>query len=235
MSVERADKGLLRLLHLLQETGRWDDTVILFLSDNGIAFPGAKTTLYEPGIRLPLVIRSPDVQGGGVCDAMVTWADLTPTLLDIAGAPVQNASFHGRSFKTAMRENPGKGWNEIFASHTFHEVTMYYPMRVVRGRRYKLIWNIAHGLPYPFASDLWVSQTWKATLEQELTHYGMREVEKYINRPRFELYDLEKDPHEIVNLAGNPAYTALLEDMKTKLRLYQEKTNDPWIIKWIYE
>ncbi len=234
MSVQRADRGLLRLIELLQSSGKWENTVVVFISDNGVAFPGAKTTLYEPGMRLPCVIRRPDVTPG-VCDAMVTWADLSPTLLDLAGVISEAPTMHGRSFKNAMTKSSTEGWNEVFASHTFHEVTMYYPMRVVRGRRYKLIWNIAHGLPYPFATDLWASETWQATLSRGLTHYGKRPVKNYLERPRFELYDLENDPHEVHNLAGDPAHQPILEDYQNRLRAYQQNTGDPWILKWDYE
>ena len=234
MSVQRADRGLLRLIELLQSSGKWENTVVVFISDNGVAFPGAKTTLYEPGMRLPCVIRRPDV-APGVCDAMVTWADLSPTLLDLAGVISEAPTMHGRSFKNAMTQSSTEGWNEVFASHTFHEITMYYPMRVVRGRRYKLIWNIAHGLPYPFATDLWASETWQATLSRALTHYGKRPVTDYLERPRFELYDLVNDPHEIHNLAGDPGHQSVLEEYQNKLRAYQQKTGDPWILKWEYE
>ena len=234
MSVQRADRGLLRLIELLQSSGKWENTVVVFISDNGVAFPGAKTTLYEPGMRLPCVIRRPDV-APGVCDAMVTWADLSPTLLDLAGVISEAPTMHGRSFKNAMTQSSTEGWNEVFASHTFHEITMYYPMRVVRGRRYKLIWNIAHGLPYPFATDLWASETWQATLSRALTHYGKRPVKDYLERPRFELYDLVNDPHEIHNLAGDPGHQSVLEDYQNRLRAYQQTTGDPWILKWEYE
>ena len=234
MSVARADRGLQVLIELLESTGIWDNTVVVFISDNGIAFPGAKTTLYEPGMRLPCVVRRPDV-APGVCEAMVTWADLTPTLLDLAGIKTDQPAMHGRSFIEAMTRNSTEGWDEVFASHTFHEVTMYYPMRVVRNRRYKLIWNIAHGLPYPFATDLWASETWQATVERNLSHYGQRRVEDYLHRPRFELYDLEQDPHEVVNLAESDDHQKLLGQMKIRLRQYQQQTGDPWILKWDYE
>ncbi len=234
MSVQRADRGLLRLIELLQSSGTWENTVVVFISDNGVAFPGAKTTLYDPGMRLPCVIRRPEVTPG-VCDAMITWADLSPTLLDLAGAGSEAPAMHGRSFKNVMTQSSTEGWDEVFASHTFHEVTMYYPMRVIRGRRYKLIWNIAHGLPYPFATDLWASDTWQGTLARELTHYGKRPVKDYLERPRFELYDLADDPHEIHNLSGDPAHQPILEDYQNRLRAYQQKTNDPWILKWEYE
>lgn len=69
-----------------------------------------------------------------------------------------------------------------------------WPMRVVRERKYKLIWNIAHGLDFPFASDLWAASTWQATLRSGGKFYGKRTLEAYLHRPKFELYDLENDP-----------------------------------------
>ncbi len=234
MSVQRADRGLLRLIELLQQSKVWDQTIVVFISDNGIAFPGAKTTLYEPGMRLPCVIRRPDILPG-ICDAMITWADLAPTLLDLAGMEAEAPALHGRSFKEVMAQSSSEGWDEVFASHTFHEVTMYYPMRVVRGRRYKLIWNIAHGLPYPFATDLHASETWQGTLMREMSHYGKRPIQHYLRRPKFELYDLENDPHEVQDIARNLSNQAVLEDLQARLRTHQQRTGDPWILKWEYE
>lgn len=236
MSVQRADKGLLRLIEILKETGRWDDTMVIYISDNGIAFPGAKTTLYEPGMRLPCVVRDPyQKKRGVVCDAMITWTYLTPTILDFTGATPKNYEFHGRSFLPVLDQEHPQGWDEIYASHTFHEITMYYPMRVVRGRRYKLIWNIAHGLEYPFASDLYASATWQGTLKRGSGIYGMRSVEAYLHRPKFEFYDLEKDPHEVRNLAVDPRHAAKFKEYKEKLKAFQKRTKDPWILKWEYE
>ena len=73
-SVSRVDQGLGRLLDLLKQSGVYGDTLVVYISDNGIAFPGAKTTLYEPGMRLPCVVRNPYQKRRGVtCQAMVTW------------------------------------------------------------------------------------------------------------------------------------------------------------------
>lgn len=232
-SVERADRGLVRLMEILKETGRWDDTLIIYISDNGIAFAGAKTTCYEPGLRLPCVVRNPYAQRRGVVsDAMITWADLTPTILDFAGALPEKPWFHGRSFLGVLEQERAAGWDEMYASHTFHEITMYYPMRVVRGRRWKLIYNIAHRLQYPFASDLQASSTWQAVLERGLEKYGQRSIEAYLHRPEFELYDLENDPHEVVNLADAPEHAQVLEALQAKLRAFQKQTRDPWVVKW---
>ena len=237
-SVSRVDQGLGRLIDVLKEAGRWDDTMFIFISDHGIAMPGAKTTLYDPGMRSPCIVRNPRLtERGIVSDAMVSWVDVAPTILDFAGAtPASLKDLDGRSFLGVLATPSTANWDEVFASHTFHEITMYYPMRVVRGRRYKLIWNIAHGLPYPFASDLWAAPTWQTTYKHGPDAlFGKRTVRNYIHRARFELYDLEKDPDEVTNLAEKPEFAAVLDDLKKRLRAFQERTKDPWVRKWRYE
>lgn len=236
-AVSRIDQGLGRLIEVLKEAGVYDDTLIVFISDHGIAFPGAKTTTYEPGLRSPCVVRNPYVKKRGVVsEAMVSWVDLTPTILDFARATPKDALFHGRSFLPVLETTQSDGWDEVFASHTFHEVTMYYPMRVVRGRRFKLIWNIAHPLPYPFASDLWEAPTWQDIFAKGSDAlYGRRTVAAYIHRPRFELYDLKNDPDEINNLATDADHAELLTGLQEKLKSFQKRTGDPWLLKWDYE
>lgn len=232
-SVSRIDQGVGQLLEILKQTGKYDSTLVIYISDNGVAFPGAKTTLYEPGMNLPCIVRSPyQKKRGLVCNAMITWADITPTILDFAEVLQKETDFQGQSFKPILEDENPEDWDEIYASHTFHEITMYYPMRVVRGRKRKLIWNIAYGLEYPFASDLWESSTWQAVLQRGDKLYGKRTIEAYLHRPEFELYDLEEDPYEIKNLAGESKYQKLLGELKEKLKAFQKRTNDPWIIKW---
>ena len=235
-SVSRVDQGVGRLLSVLKEADKYDNTVIIYISDNGVAFPGAKTTLYEPGMNLPCIVRRPRQQKKGItCDALINYADLAPTIMDFAGAASGNNTFQGRSFKSVFEQEHPLGWDVTYASHTFHEITMYYPMRVVRQRRYKLIWNIAHGLDYPFASDLWAASTWQATLRRGEKYYGKRTVEAYLHRPKFELYDLQNDPDEVKNLADNPKYENVLAELKEELKAFQKRTKDPWMVKWQYE
>ncbi len=81
---------------------------------------------------------------------------------------------------------------------------MYYPMRVVRSRKYKLIWNIAYQLEFPFASDLWDSATWQGVLSRHEKVYGKRSIEAFLHRGKFELYDMEADGDELENLAEKP-------------------------------
>jgi len=102
-AVSRMDQGIGRLIERLKEAGVYDDTLVIYVSDNGIPFPGAKTTVYEPGIRLPCIVRNPySDRRGTVTGAMVTWADITPTILDFSQVRMKRAAFHGRSFLAAM-------------------------------------------------------------------------------------------------------------------------------------
>jgi N-sulfoglucosamine sulfohydrolase len=235
-SVSRIDQGLGRLQSLVEAAGKTENTIIVYISDNGMAFPGAKTTVYEPGIKLPCIVKDPRAEAGGlVNEAMITWADLTPTLLDFAGIEFDAAAFHGRSFRSVLMGGDLSGWNEVYAAHNFHEITMYYPMRVVRSGNFKLIWNIAFGLPYPFASDLWAASTWQSVHRVNGENFGNRKVSDYLYRAPFELFDLANDPDELVNLANAPEHAATLLEMQEKIKAFQIKTRDPWQIMWANE
>ncbi len=145
-------------------------------------------------------------------------------------------SYQGKSWLSALGKPDDDTRNVIFGSHTFHEIQMYYPMRTIRDRKYKLIWNIAYQLPYPFASDLWSASTWQAQLAKgKDANYGQKTVDQYINRPRFELYDMENDPYEARNLALEPQYAETLKIYQEKLKAFQKESDDPWILKWQYE
>jgi N-sulfoglucosamine sulfohydrolase len=246
-SVARLDQNVGLLLDMLKKAGRDKDTLVIFLSDNGIPFPGAKTTVYDAGIHLPLIVASPTAKKTGIVNrAMVSWVDVLPTILDWAGvAPPKPGKAkgkgaaapapQGRSFLPILEEEAPKGWDEVYASHTFHEVTMYYPMRAVRTRQYKYIRNLAHKLDYPFASDLHDSPSWQGVLKRGDKMMGQRSVAQFVNRPLEELYDVEKDPNELKNLADSAAHAKVLAEMRKKVRDWQTKTADPWVIKYQHE
>ncbi|WP_405293700.1 sulfatase [Algibacter sp. Ld11] len=235
-SISRIDQGFGKLMKMLQDTGKANNTIVFYISDNGMAFPGAKTTVHEPGIKLPCIIKDPRNKTKGTTNnAMISWVDLTPTILDMTKVDYKEEAFHGKSFNTIIEEENPKGWNEIYASHTFHEITMYYPMRVVRHGNYKLIWNIAYQLEYPFASDLWASSTWQSVYRNHEEYYGPKKVSDYLYRPEFELYNLSKDPNEINNLAANNNFVEILKNLKNKLKNFQTKTQDPWMIMWSHD
>ncbi|MFK8112749.1 MAG: sulfatase [Rubripirellula sp.] len=267
-SCARVDQGIARLVEILKEADLYDKTMIVFTSDHGMAFAGGKTTVYEGGLRVPMVVRDPYQEKRGVeSDAMISHIDITPTLLDFAGGldQAKNApkdpidpnkfwkerdeamkenrngnrkftSYHGKSWMHCLSAPADKHHESIFASHTFHEIQMYYPMRVVRDSKYKLIWNIAYPLPYPFASDLWAASSWQAQWAKgKDAPYGNMTVGQYVQRPQFELFDIAADPDETTNLAESEGHQDILEKYKAKLKRMQKEMEDPWIMKWDYE
>src|ERR1043166_1426473 len=191
-AISRMDRGVGLIIEALREAGVLDDTVIIFISDNGPPFPGAKTTLYAAGIHLPLIMAGPGIPKDRATDALVSYIDLTPTVLDIAGAKTptyKQTKLIGKSLLPIARGDDTKGRDAVFGSHQFHEITNYYPMRTIVTARYKLIANLEPELTYPFASDLWASPSWQHVRAGKLKMMGQRSVEAYLHRPKEELYD----------------------------------------------
>ena len=230
-AVTRMDAGIGMVIEKLRASNRYDDTLIIYISDNGIPFPGAKTTIYDPGVHLPMIVCSPDLeQGGSVNRAMISFIDLVPTILDWTGTEGPEYELPGKSFRPILNQENPHGWDEVYQSHTFHEITMYYPMRSVRTRRYRYILNLFPELEYPFATDLFASKTWQGILKRKHKMMGKRKVHDYLHRPAEELFDLEKDPDEVNNVAGDSRYRDVLEEMRAKLTAMRKQTKDPWLV-----
>jgi N-sulfoglucosamine sulfohydrolase len=208
--------------------------LVIYLSDNGRPFPGAKDNLYEPGLHLPLIMRSPEQHKRGVRNgALVSWIDVAPTILDWAGVtPPRNylyAPLPGRSLLPILEETNPPGFDRVFATHSFHEINQYYPMRSVRTRQYSYFLNLEPSLAVPVASDVQLSPSWKAITGTPGAKLGKRTLEAFLHRPTEELYDLKTDPDEVVNLAGDPGHAAVLADLRTQLHDWRAATHDPWL------
>jgi N-sulfoglucosamine sulfohydrolase len=230
-SLSRLDSGVGLLLDAVRRSGHERDTLVIYLSDNGRAFPGAKTTLYDTGIHLPLIVAAPAASRRGVRnEAMVSWIDILPTILDWADAPPpKEYGLPGRSVLPILAEDKPKDWDRIFASHNFHEIQQYYPMRALRTRQYKYIVNLANGLSYPIAGDIADSPSWHAIQRAYALGLGVRSFSAFLHRPREELYDLSTDPHEVKNLAIVAEHRPLLEQMRREMDAFRRETRDPWL------
>lgn len=228
-SLSRLDAGIGMLLDDLAAMGRADDTLVIFLSDNGRPFPGAKTNLYDPGLHLPLIIRAPGV-APAVNDAMVSWVDVAPTILDWTGlvAPL-TPSMSGRSLVPILGHTGDASRDAVFASHDFHEINQYYPMRAIRTRTHSYILNLAHPLDYPIAGDVAGSPSWRAIAADPSIRLGRRTQAAYRKRPSEELFDLTRDPDELVNLAHSPDLAAIKAQLAGRLRAMRAVTKDPWL------
>ncbi|KFX96154.1 hypothetical protein O988_05442 [Pseudogymnoascus sp. VKM F-3808] len=242
-SIQRLDAGVGLILDALERQGLSDSTIVCFVSDNGAPFINSKTTLYDAGIRLPVIVRTPQSKGGVVSPNMVSYIDFFPTLLDWAGANGYKLSENGRSpprlgtsFLPILNTTeilPEEQWqHHVFGSHTFHEVQNYWPTRYLRSRRYKYHRNLAWRLDFPFASDMYGSLSWDGIRNTPPpVMLGPRSLKNYIWRPQEELYDLEKDPQEVNNLALNKEYEDTVREYRAKLEAWQLKTNDAWLYR----
>ena len=230
--ISRLDSGIGLVLEALEKAGKRDDTLVIFVSDHGSSEPGAMSNHYDPGVRIPFIVRDPRGQKpGSVNRAMVTLADIVPTVLEWTGADGPRYKLPGRSFLPFLDDQSPQGWDEVYLSHVCHEVTMYYPMRTVRTRQYKLIWNIDWQSEYPLPIDTLNRATWTETLRRGDRLIGPRTVSKFLNRDELELYDLENDPDEVINLAENPVYGGVRRELLDKLDAFVTDTKDPWMLR----
>jgi len=230
--VSRADYGVGLLVESLKKHGKYNDTLIVFVSDHGTSEPGAMGTHYDPGVRAPFIIRKPGGPAGLVHEAVIAFTDITPTILDWAGIANPTKGRHGRSLLPILDQPNVAGWDEVVLSHVAHEIYSYYPMRTLRDRRYKLIWNVTWRAEYPLPIDTWERRTWRGLMESKSTMFGPRTIDQYLHRPQIELYDLETDPWEVQNLADEPVHAERRKQMTERLLERLVATEDPWLLKY---
>lgn len=233
-SIHRMDRGVGLVLEQLRQSGLEDDTLVVFLSDNGPPFINSKTTLYDAGVCLPLIIKQPGRKAGISSPNMVSFIDILPTTLDFVGCKALAGKRLGRSVLPILESSIVLGgWDKVFGSHTFHEQTNYWPTRYVRTRKFKYHRNIAHKLDFPFASDLYASLTFEG-IRNSLTKpvmVGKRLFRDFICRPAEELYDLENDPDEVKNLANDAQFAKTLRELRITIEEWQSSTQDPWLFR----
>ena len=176
-----------------------------------------------------MIVRAPGV-AAAVNDAMVGWVDITPTILDWTetAAPV-SPRLSGRSLLPVLGRTGDPARDAVFASHDFHEINQYYPMRAIRTRTHSFILNLAHPLDYPIAGDVAGSPSWRAITADPTIRIGGQTQAAYKKRPAEELYDLTLDPQELVNRSDDPAYSAVRTQLAERLKIMRSETKDPWL------
>ncbi len=198
------------------------------MGDNGPPFERGKTTVYESGVRTPFIVRWPGVSKAGARKQMVSTVDILPTILDAAGVK-EEVKMQGRSLRGACADERAPGREYLMAEFHYHGRRPYFPRRAVRDARWKLIHNLLVGKATP-PTGIDYDLASRAVREREYNGTAVRRAfETYSNPPEWELYDLEKDPIEFVNLAGKEEYAEVLERMKGAMRKVREETEDPFL------
>ncbi|MDF1739961.1 MAG: sulfatase [Verrucomicrobiales bacterium] len=231
--ISHMDHGVGLVLEELENSGHKDDTLVIFISDHGTSEPGAMGTHYEPGVRVPFIVRKPGLENpASPNQALVAFTDITPTILDWTGVTFDKYALHGRSILPVLDQTAPEGWDAALLSHVAHDFFAYYPMRTLRERRYKLIWNITPGTEYPLPIDTVQRRTWVEMRERGDIKIGERPVESFLHRPRLELYDLKEDPWETNNLAENADQEERVSRMVGDLVKRLTDQEDPWLRKY---
>jgi N-sulfoglucosamine sulfohydrolase len=214
-SARSLDQGVGAVLAALDEHGMVNDTLVLFTTDHGIAFPGAKATLYDRGIGVSLIMRGPGgFDGGRVIDALVTHLDIYPTLCDLAG--LEHPPFvQGRSLLPLARRWSDRIHDAIFAEATFHAA--YEPQRAVRTQQHKYIRRFGD-------RDRPVLANTDDGPSKDLL-LGLGWADRRI--PFEQLYDLAFDPNEAGNLVDDPEYAGVRLELAERLERWMRETDDP--------
>lgn len=214
-SLRQFDEAVGRVLTALDEQPYADNTLVILTTDHGVAFPRAKSTLYDSGTGVSFVVRPPKAWGvaAGRIVEPISQLDLLPTLLELAGGeplPVHE----GHSFADTLREGVEPVEHPIYTGKTYHDC--YDPIRAVRTKTRKYIKNFADGPKLPLAKDL----------EESLTRRGMGD-DHLAPRSREEFYLLDVDRDELTNVIDDERHASEVDDMRTMLADWMAATDDP--------
>lgn len=214
-SARSLDQGVGMVLNALDAAGLREQTLVIFTTDHGMPFPGAKATLYDRGLGVMLILCGPQpFQGGRVSDALVSHIDLYPTVCDHLGID-RPAFLQGVSLMPLLRGEVASVREEIFAGSTWHAA--YEPQRAIRTRRHKLIrrWGDRRTPVLPNVDD--------GPSKDLLLRNGWADREIAPEQ----LYDLVLDPNEAHNLVDDPGYAAELAELRARLEAWMVETDDP--------
>ena len=214
-SVKELDRALGRIRKVLEETQLDDNTLLIYTTDHGIAFPRAKGTLTDAGLETALIMKLPKgVERKGIRqNELLCNIDLMPTLLEFAGGEVP-AGIDGKSFLPLINEESYTEREHFFCELTWHD--RYHPMRGVRTAKYKYIRNFEDGPKVYLPFDI----------HESLSGQAVRKG-YYVPNAKEELYDLEADPQEQNNLAKSSDHQLVLEELRGKVEQWMIETDDP--------
>jgi uncharacterized sulfatase len=201
-------------------------------SDHGSQWPFGKWNLYDAGIKVPFLVSWPGhIKAGTQTDAMISWIDLLPTLIEIAGGDAGN-EIDGRSFAKVLSNPEASHRDRIFTIHDNDGRANVYPIRSVRTDRWKYIRNLQptwiHSThSYRFRKDDAGAYWWSWDRAAEVDPAAGAVVQKYHTRPSEELYDLSNDPWELNNLAALPQMADKLLQLRAELDDWLVSQDDP--------
>lgn len=229
-NITKLDGLVAKTLKELDEAGLTENTIVFYYGDHGSGMPRHKRWLWDSGIHIPLLVRIPDkwkelreVQPGAKTDRLVSFVDLGPTALSLAGIdPPKN--MHGKAFLGMHSEKP----REFIHAFRGRMDERYDMVRAVRDKRYKYIRNYnphqiyGQFIAYMFQTD--TTRIWKEMFDQG----KLNDIQSafWKTKPPVEFYDTLKDPHEVNNLANSQSHASHRERLAAELHRWQMEIRD---------
>ena len=231
-NILETDAAVGSVLDSLESSGLAERTVAVFTTDHGCPFPRAKSTFYDPGMRIPLVVQWPGrFEGGLVHQALLSNLDFTPTVLELCRCPVPEG-LAGQSFLPLLVGEPFEGREAVYGALYYD--AFYDPMHCVRTHTHKYIRSFAvtpedaRGAD-PEALAKHKTGTWiradDSDVQRSLAWESM--VGEHDRPPPEELYDLRADPLERNNLAEDRSMREMLEGMRARMHQMMQETSSP--------
>lgn len=213
-SAELFDDNFGKIMQTLKDTNVYDQTLIIFTTDHGIPYPYAKCTLYDAGLQVACIIRDPEAKENGLhYTGLLSQIDIAPTICDLISIN-KDKGYQGKSFQHVFYDIRASGDEAVFAEINFH--TSYEPARCVRTDTYKLICY------YDDYKKIHKSNIDNSKSKTYYMKHGLLDIQK----PRYALYDLLKDPFETTNLIHNAEYQDIHDELIKKLKKWQHETKD---------
>lgn len=230
----RLDACVGQLLKHLDDSGKADNTLVIFVGDHGAQMARGKVTVYEGGMRVPFIARWPNiVPAGKRSSSLVSTIDLLPTFVDVAGTRAPPA-LPGRSLRPIFEKKVSKPFREYLAcERNCDAANLTFPQRTIRDARYKLIHSPIRDREDPAARYYRIhgASHWAGCLTDDELAKASDQTKagyaRWLNPPEFQLYDLKRDPHEWKDLASDPKYAEIKQRMIAALKRWQAKTDDP--------
>lgn len=227
-SVRRGDDCVTSVIQTLAASRFDENTIVILLSDHGMPFPYAKSTIYQNGVKTPMIVVWPDkIEKGSVNKTdMVSAIDIAPTILDIAELETPE-TFEGKSFQQSLFNKNADPNEYVFAQYDENAGGVPRPSRTIISKRFGYIFN-----PWATGDHKFVSAaTWQPTYKKMRNLSSTdKAIEKrfdfWVYRTTEELYDYKNDPNAMNNLIDDPKYKDVLNKMRSQLMQHMIKTND---------
>ena len=225
------------IMQSLEKSGQKDNTMVIFTSEQGAQFPGGKWTNYNTGLHTAFIASWPDKTAVGKrTDALIQYADVLPTLMDIAGAE-NLKKYDGTSFKNVLLGESDSHRQYVYGIHNNSQEGPPFPIRSISNGKVRYIMNLKPENQYiekhlmgikpngELNNKYWGSWVWASHDNPKI--YSL--IQRYTNRPAEELYHTEKDEFELKNQANNPEFKALKAELKDELEKWMAESGDPGI------